>query len=83
MAPFFLCIFCLKLVLLVVNKSNQSGLRIAIVGHLVRDRIVALSGNTTDALGGTAYNIAALEAIMKRRQDIPGMQSRQRYQKVV
>ena len=36
---------------------------VAVIGHLVWDRIINPAGDTTEALGGTAYNLTALGAI--------------------
>jgi len=40
--------------------SNRNKNQIAVIGHLVRDRIVGFSGNKVEALGGIAYSLAAL-----------------------
>jgi len=43
--------------------SSKSKSTVAIIGHLVWDRIINPAGNTTEALGGIAYNLAALGVI--------------------
>ena len=45
--------------------------RLAVVGHLVCDRIVLPGGETTEALGGVSYNIAALTSLMKAGRLLP------------
>ena len=42
------------------KKSGQFVKTIAVIGHLVRDRIVKPDGNTTEAPGGIAYSLSAL-----------------------
>ena len=50
-----------------MGKSNRSNQRhkknIAIVGHLVRDRIIRFDGYKTEAPGGIAYSLAASGAV--------------------
>jgi hypothetical protein len=45
--------------------------RIAVAGHLVYDEITFPGGETTIALGGISYNIAALAALMAQGKIIP------------
>jgi sugar/nucleoside kinase (ribokinase family) len=44
--------------------------KIAVIGHLVWDRIVRPDGKVIEAFGGTAYNVAALSAISKGKSKI-------------
>jgi hypothetical protein len=44
---------------------------IAVVGHLVRDEIVSSDGVVKIALGGTAYNLRTLAAIMDKGKILP------------
>jgi hypothetical protein len=46
------------------NGNNQP--IIVVIGHLVKDEIIAVDGTMNIALGGIAYNIAALCALMKQ-----------------
>jgi len=43
---------------------------IAVIGHLVRDRITNLTGGHTEALGGIAYSLAALDVSAKGRYNV-------------
>lgn len=54
-----------------MKKTGLRRLAISVIGHLVRDEIVRPDGRTTSALGGIAYNIAALCAIMDREEVRP------------
>lgn len=45
--------------------------RLAVVGHLVYDRIIFPGGKTTEALGGISYNMAALAGIIKEGRLLP------------
>jgi sugar/nucleoside kinase (ribokinase family) len=44
---------------------------IAVVGHLVKDEIITAGGEIKTALGGIAYNLATLGAIIKRGRILP------------
>jgi sugar/nucleoside kinase (ribokinase family) len=52
-------------------KTVERELKIAIVGHLVNDEIIYANGKTKSALGGTAYNLAALAAVAERTKILP------------
>ncbi len=54
-----------------MTSSRDDGPGLAVVGHLVYDRIVLPGGNTTEALGGVSYNIATLTSIMERGRLLP------------
>ena len=46
-------------------------MKIAVVGHMVSDEIVAPNGKVKKALGGTAYNLAALGTVAKEATIYP------------
>lgn len=54
---------------MVLARDDSPGL--AVVGHLVYDRIVFPGGGTTEALGGISYNIAALTSMMAGGRLLP------------
>ncbi len=54
-----------------MKKVSSSNPAIAVVGHLVKDEIVTPSGKIAYALGGTAYNLAALAAVQRQGRILP------------
>lgn len=54
-----------------MDKPADGHPMIAVVGHLVKDEIVALDGGIMVALGGIAYNLAALCTLMKAGRVYP------------
>jgi len=52
-------------------KTVERDLKIAVVGHLVTDEIIYANGKTKSALGGMAYNLAALATIAERARILP------------
>ncbi|OGC93536.1 MAG: hypothetical protein A2W25_16945 [candidate division Zixibacteria bacterium RBG_16_53_22] len=55
----------------IVLKLRSKEPVIAVVGHLVKDEIVSPNGEMKVSLGGTAYSIAALEAIAEMGRILP------------
>jgi hypothetical protein len=54
---------------MISDRNDLPGL--AVIGHLVYDRIVLRGGKTTQALGGISYNIAALTSMMECGRLLP------------